>query len=95
MLRVKEAFELERERRAWRPPRKPGDDASGERRAEAEAHVANAAQAVARQRKIAATMRRRKLNASDADARLAQLERRLPGLEEKLAAIIAEQANDD
>jgi hypothetical protein len=40
-------------------------------------------------------MRRRKFNASDANARLAQLERRLSELEEQLAAVISEQANND
>jgi hypothetical protein len=75
--------------------RKKADDTLAERRAEAEAQVANAARAVARQRKIAATMRRRNLNARDAEAGLAILERRLSEFEQQLAAIIAEQANPD
>ena len=75
--------------------RKSGDDAPGKRRAEAEARVANAAHVVVRQRKIAATMRRRNLNARDAEARLAQLERILSDFEDRLVAIIAEQANNE
>jgi hypothetical protein len=57
------------------------------RRAEAETLVANAVQAVVRQRKIAATLRRRGLNASDAEERLAQLERKLSEFERELASI--------
>lgn len=75
--------------------REKTDDAAARRRAEAEVNVANAARAVARQRKVAATMHRRKLNARDAEARVAQLERRLSEREEQLAAVIAEQAKDD
>jgi hypothetical protein len=75
--------------------KRTADGALAEQRAEAEAQVANAVRAVTRQRKIAATMRRRNLNASDADARLVQLERRVLKFEEQLAAIIAGQAKRD
>jgi hypothetical protein len=64
-------------------------------RAEAEARVANAVRAVERQRKVVATLLKRNLNARDAEARLGQLERRLSEYEDQLAAIIAEQANND
>ena len=65
-----------------------------QRRAEAEARVANAVRAVVRQRNIATALRRRNMNASDAEARLAQLERKLSDFEQQLASIINEQANN-
>ena len=65
-----------------------------QRRAEAEARVANAVRAVVRQRNIATALRRRNTNASDAEARLAQLERKLSDFEQQLASIINEQANN-
>ena len=51
--------------------------------------------AVERQRKVAATMRRRNLNPNDAEARLAQLEQKLLEFEEQLATVLRGQANDD
>ena len=65
-----------------------------QRRAEAEARVANAVRAVVRQRNIATALRRRNMNASDAEARLAQLERKLSDFEQQLASIINEQRNN-
>ena len=65
-----------------------------QRRAEAEARVANAVRAVVRQRNIATALRRRNMNASDAEARIAQLERKLSDFEQQLASIINEQANN-
>ena len=59
-----------------------------QRRAEAEARVANAVRAVVRQRNIATALRRRNMNASDAEARLAQLERKLSDFEQQLASIM-------
>jgi hypothetical protein len=50
---------------------------------------------VARQRKIAATMRRRNLNASDVEARVAQLKQKLLEFEEQLAALLRGQANNN
>ena len=75
----------------------PGDDPRAwlVLRAEAEARVATAVRAVERQRKVAATMRRRNLNANDAEARLAHLEQKLLEFEEQLAAVLRGQANDD
>jgi hypothetical protein len=72
----------------------PGDDPRAwfVLRAEAEARVANAVRAVERQRKVAATMRRRNLNANDAEARLAQLEQKLLEFEEQLAAVLRDSA---
>lgn len=64
-----------------------------QRRAEVEARVGNAVRAVARQRNIATALRRRNMNASDAEARLAQLElKRI--LKQQLASIINEQRNN-
>ena len=76
--------------------KKPGDDPPAwfVVRAEAEARVANAVRAVVRQRNIATALRRRNTNASDAEARLAQLERKLSDFEQQLASIINEQANN-
>jgi hypothetical protein len=78
-------------------PKHPGDVVPGNypsQRAEAETLVANAVRAVARQRKVAATFRRRGLNANDAEARLAQLENKLSDYEAALAAIIEREANN-
>jgi hypothetical protein len=61
-------------------------------RAEAEARVANAVRAVERQRKVAAPMRRRNLNANDAEARLAQLEQKLLEFKKQLAAVLRDSA---
>ena len=63
-------------------------------RAEAEARVANAVRAVVRQRNIATALRRRNMNARDAEERLAQLERKLSDFEQQLASIIHEQSNN-
>jgi hypothetical protein len=71
--------------------KKRGGKATGKnltRRADAETRVANAVQAVVRQRKIAATFRRRGLNASDAEARLTQLEQKLSEFERELASML-------
>ncbi len=59
------------------------------RRAEAETRVVNAARAVARQTKIAATFRRRGLNANDAEVRLTQLEQKLSDFKKQLATLTA------
>jgi hypothetical protein len=93
MLRVRKSWNYS-ERGGMSARKTPGDDTPKER-AEAEARVANAAMAVARQRKIAATLRRRRLNARDADARLAQLEQKLLEFEEQLAAVLREDRAAD
>lgn len=79
---------------------RPGDDARDNpakyilRRAQAEARVMNALRAVDRQSKIVATLRRRGLNSSDAEVRLAQLNQKLSQFQEQLASIITDQANN-
>jgi hypothetical protein len=66
-------------------------DQSYQRRDVAEQHVAAARRVVEHQRKIVATVERRRLNSSDARTRLEQLERVLAKFEDELDAIMKEQ----
>lgn len=59
----------------------------------AEKHVAEARRAAERQRKIVATLQRRRINANDAQTRLAQLERAQATYENELEAIMRERGN--